>query len=79
LSAWLCARALKPSDRGLQQLLGVFFCGAVALDLFGVYPGLGVELGFLEAVQSNLARVDNSAEDEAGRFATIFAGESVIA
>jgi hypothetical protein len=73
-----CAQA-ELVDRGLQQLLGVFFCGAVALDLFGVYPGLGVELGFLEAVQSNLARVDNSAEDEAGRFATIFAGESVIA
>ena len=79
MSAWLCARALKPSDRGLQQLLGVFFCGAVALDLFGVYPGLGVELGFLEAVQSNLARVDNSAADDAGEFVSVFAAELVLA
>ena len=51
----------------------------MAFDLFSAHLGVAVQLGFLEALELNLARVVHSFTNEGGGLACVFAGELLIA
>ncbi len=67
-----CAQA-EFVDRGLQQLIRIFFHRAVAFDFFGAHLRIRRQFTFVESVQLNLPRLVDARANDMRTFAGVLA------